>query len=160
ETVGVQRIISAKMFNDDKYDLYYSTQSDGAKGLKGLLALDASQDADIAAAQGVLKAWDLKTDVHNRSAALAVITLTKVIGGAPPAAALKGTIEDLKSHFGRIDPEWGEVNRIRRGKLDLAIDGGPDIYRAVYGRPDPDGRLRAFAGDTYVMFVEWDEAGR
>lgn len=160
ETVGVQKIISAKMFNDDKYDLYYSVESDGAKGLKGLLALDASQDADIAAAQGVLRAWDLKTDVHNRSAALAVITLTKVIAGAPPAAALKATIEDLKAHFGRIDPEWGDVNRIRRGKLDLAIDGGPDIYRAVYGRPDPDGRLRALAGDTFVMFVEWDEAGR
>lgn len=29
----------------------------------------------------------------------------------------------------------------------------------MYGRPDPDGRLRALAGDTYVMFVEWDDAG-
>jgi acyl-homoserine-lactone acylase len=159
ETVGIQRVISARMFNDDKYDLVYSEQSEGVKGLKALLALDTAQDADVAAAQVVLKAWDLKTDVHNRSAALAVVTLTKMNGGAAPAAALKGTIEDLKAHFGRIDPEWGDVNRIRRGKLDLAIDGGPDIYRAVYGRPDADGRLRALAGDTYVMFVEWDGAG-
>jgi penicillin amidase/acyl-homoserine-lactone acylase len=159
ETVGVQRVISAKMFNDDKYDLFYSGQSDGAKGLKGLLALDGSHDPDIAAAQVILKSWDLRTDVHNRSAALAVLTLTKMNGGAEPVASLKGTIENLKAHFGRIDPEWGDVNRIRRGKVDLAIDGGPDIYRAVYGRPDPDGRLRALAGDTYVMFVEWDERG-
>lgn len=160
ETVGTQKVISAKMFNDDKYDLAYSERSDGAKGLKALLALDAGQDTGVAAAQVLLKAWDLKTDVHNRSAALAVLALSKLIGGAPPATALKATIDDLKAHFGRIDPEWGDVNRIRRGKVDLAIDGGPDIYRAVYGRPDPDGRLRALAGDTYVMFVEWDEAGR
>jgi acyl-homoserine-lactone acylase len=160
ETVGIQRVISAKMFNDDKYDLVYSEQSEGVKGLKGLLALDPTRDPDIAAAQAVLQGWDLRTDVHNRSAALAVITLTKMNGGAAPTGALKGTMEDLKAHFGRIDPEWGEVNRIRRGKVDLAIDGGPDIYRAVYGRPDSDGRLRALAGDTYVMFVEWDEAGR
>jgi acyl-homoserine-lactone acylase len=159
ETVGIQKVISAKMFNDDKYDLAYSAKSEAGGGLKGLLALDPAQNPDFAAAQAVLKAWDLKTDVHNRSAALAVVTLTKMNGGAAPAAALKGTIDDLKAHFGRMDPEWGDVNRIRRGKLDLAIDGGPDVYRAVYGRPDPDGRLRALAGDTYVMFVEWDEAG-
>jgi penicillin amidase/acyl-homoserine-lactone acylase len=159
ETVGIQKVISAKIFNDDKYDLAYSAQSEAASGLKGLLALDPAQNPDFAAAQSVLQAWDLKTDVHNRSAALAVLTLTKMNGGAAPAAALKVTIDDLKTHFGRIDPEWGDVNRIRRGKVDLAIDGGPDIYRAVYGRPDPDGRLRALAGDTYVMFVEWDDAG-
>ena len=159
ETVGIQRVISAKVFNDDKYDLAYSVQSEAANGLKGLLALDASQNPEFAAAQTVLQAWDLKTDIHNRSTALAVLTLSKMNGGAPAAAALKGTIDDLKMHFGRIDPEWGDVNRIRRGNVDLAIDGGPDIYRAVYGRPDPDGRLRALAGDTFVMFVEWDEAG-
>jgi acyl-homoserine-lactone acylase len=159
ETVGAQKVISAKMFNDDKYDLVYSEHSDGAQGLKVLLALNGGHDADLAESQAVLRAWDLRTDVHNRSAALAVLTLTKMNSGAAPGDALKGTIEDLKAHFGRIDPEWGEVNRIRRGKVDLAIDGGPDIYRAVYGRPDPDGRLRALAGDTYVMFVEWDDAG-
>jgi penicillin amidase/acyl-homoserine-lactone acylase len=159
ETVGTQKVISARMFNDDKYDLTYSPQSEAANGLKALAALKPDQDADLAAAQAVLKAWDLKTDVHNRSAALAVLTLTKMNGGAAPLAALKTSIDDLKAHFGRMDPEWGEVNRIRRGKLDLAIDGGPDIYRAVYGRPDGDGRLRALAGDTYVMFVEWDAAG-
>jgi len=67
---------------------------------------------------------------------------------------------DLKRHFGRIDPTWGEVNRIIRGKLDLPIDGGPDTYRAVYGEPLPDGRLRAVGGDTFIMFVTWDRAGR
>jgi penicillin amidase/acyl-homoserine-lactone acylase len=159
ETYGVDTAITAKAFNDDKYDLAYSDKSDVAHGIQALLAVNPGQDADLAAAQAVLKAWDRKTDVHSRGAALAVLTLLKLQGGGSPLVALKASMADLKTHFGRIDPEWGEVNRIRRGKLDLAIDGGPDTYRAVYGRPDPDGRLRAVGGDTFIMFVEWDKAG-
>ena len=63
------------------------------------------------------------------------------------------------THFGRIDPEWGQVNRIRRGSLDLPIDGGPDTYRAVYGVQQTDGTLNAVAGDTLIMFVTWDKGG-
>jgi acyl-homoserine-lactone acylase len=160
ETVGLQTAITAQMFNDDKYDLAFSPRSDVAKGVKALLALNPGEDPDLAAAQTLLKTWDLKTDQHNRATALAVLTLLKLQGGGSPLVALKASMADLKTHFGRIDPEWGEVNRIRRGKVDLGIDGGPDIYRAVYGRPGADGRLTAAGGDTYVMFVEWDKAGK
>jgi penicillin amidase/acyl-homoserine-lactone acylase len=52
------------------------------------------------------------------------------------------------------------VNRIRRGNADLAIDGGPDTFRAVYGAPQKDGTLTADAGDTFIMFVTWDKAGK
>ena len=161
ETYGQDRAITEAKFNDYKYDLAYSSKSDVAKGLQALLSVNAGGDADLAAAQALLKDWDLRTDVKSRGAALAVMTLTRINQnpGGSPLAALKAAMTDLKTHFGRIDPEWGEVNRIRRGKVDLAIDGGPDTYRAVYGRPDPDGRLRALAGDTYVMFVSWDKAG-
>jgi acyl-homoserine-lactone acylase len=41
----------------------------------------------------------------------------------------------------------------------LAIDGGPDTYRAVYGLPQADGTLTAAAGDTFIMFVTWDKTG-
>jgi acyl-homoserine-lactone acylase len=73
--------------------------------------------------------------------------------------ALRDASETLKAHFGRLDPEWGEVNRLRRGDVNLAVDGGPDVYRAVYGVQQPDGTLSAQAGDTFIMFVTWDKAG-
>jgi penicillin amidase/acyl-homoserine-lactone acylase len=75
-------------------------------------------------------------------------------------AALREAMQTLKTHFGRLDPEWGAVNRLRRGKVDLAIDGGPDIYRAVYGLQQPDGTLTAAGGDTFIMFVTWDKEGK
>jgi penicillin amidase/acyl-homoserine-lactone acylase len=105
--------------------------------------------------------------VANRGAALAILTIEPVIlarleGKAPrrPIDALREAMRTLQEHFGRLDPEWGQVNRLRRGALDLAIDGGPDIFRGVYGEPQPDGTLTAMAGDTFVMFVTWDKAGK
>jgi penicillin amidase/acyl-homoserine-lactone acylase len=77
-----------------------------------------------------------------------------------PIDTLHDAIATLKTHFGRLDPEWGEVNRIRRGAVDMAIDGGPDTFRAVYGEPQDDGTLTARAGDTFIMFVTWDEHGK
>ena len=73
---------------------------------------------------------------------------------------LKTTLPLLKLAYGRIDPEWGEVNRLHRGSLDLPVDGGPDVYRAIHGRSDPDGRLHAVNGDCYLMFIDWDAKGR
>jgi penicillin amidase/acyl-homoserine-lactone acylase len=105
--------------------------------------------------------------VANRGAALAVLTIEPVLrarleGKTPmrPIDALREAVRTLQTHFGRLDPEWGQVNRLRRGALSLAIDGGPDIFRGVYGEKQPDGTLTAVAGDTFVMFVTWDAAGK
>jgi penicillin amidase/acyl-homoserine-lactone acylase len=162
ETYGADSSITAAEFEAYKYDLAYSGRSDLAKGIALLLSLPAGDDADLAAAQALMKDWDRRTNRESRAAPLAVLTVLKLVEapGTPPLAALKATMADLKARFGRIDPQWGEVNRIRRGTVDLPIDGGPDVFRAVYGRPDPDGRLRALAGDTFVMFVTWDRAGQ
>jgi acyl-homoserine-lactone acylase len=162
ETYGADSSITADEFEAYKYDLAFSARSDLAKGLALLGSVDASNDPDLAAAQALFKDWDRRTNVDSRAAPLAVLTVLRLpqSPGKPPVEVLNSVMADLKKAYGRIDPTWGEVNRIRRGKVDLPIDGGPDIFRAVYGRPDPDGRLRALAGDTFVMFVTWDRDGR
>ena len=69
-------------------------------------------------------------------------------------------VKILRSCHGRIDPTWGEINRIVRGKLDLPVAGGPDVLRAIYPREiAEDGRLIAAAGDTWVAIVSWGPDG-
>lgn len=167
ETFGADTSITAEEFEAYKYDLAYSTRSVMAARVRELIALDAQGDADMAAAQKVLAAWDLRTNPDNRQAALAVLTIAPIVraiddGDTPPdlRAALQQTSASLQKHFGRIDPTWGEVNRLRRGTLDVAVGGGPDILRAVYGSPQADGTLTGVAGDTLIMFVEWDGTGK
>lgn len=160
ETYGADPSITEAEFDAYKYDLAYSAQSDAAKSVAAIAALDVGSDAELVAAKALVAGWDRRTDVDNRAAALSVLTAITLQGGSPPLAALKQSVGQLKSFYGRIDPRWGEANRIRRGALDMPVDGGPDIFRAIYGRPGLDGRLAALAGDTYVMFVSWDRTGK
>ena len=121
----------------------------------------------LAEAQAVLAAWDRNTDLDNPGAALGVCVLSEewLAERAPraPAPIEKQVLtcaEKLQSHFGRLDPPWGTVNRLRRGALDIPIAGGPDVLRAIYGREQTnDGRLTAVAGDGLMIFAEWAADG-
>jgi len=167
ETFGADPHISAAKFRAYKFDLSYSAKSDLAKDIAEIEAVNPGNDADLKQAQTILKSWNRKTDIHNRGAALAVLMGVRVAPedqGGPrkmePLPALREAMDVLKKHFGRLDPEWGQVNRFRRGKYDLPVDGGPDVYRAVYGEPQDDGTLTARGGDTFIMFVMWDKNGK
>lgn len=167
ETFGADGSITAAAFRRYKFDIAYSRQSEVEKIRRELCEMTAGGDKDLRAAQAVLARWNLRTNVSNRSAALAILTIAPIIHaeqeGLPamqPLTALRAAVGILNEHFGRLDPEWGQVNRIRRGNIDLPIDGGPDTYRAVYGIPQNDGTLTAAGGDTFIMFVTWDRSGR
>jgi len=167
ENFGTDPAITAAGFRKYKFDLAYSTRSDVAHLVAKLVTLDPGSDPDLKQAREILRHWDRMTNVADRGTALAILTIEPVLHAkaekeAPidPLVSLQAAIKTLKAHFGRLDPTWGEVNRIRRGPLDLAIDGGPDTYRAVYGAPQPDGTLTAEGGDTFIMFVAWDKNGK
>lgn len=167
ETFGTDKSITAASFRQHKFDIAYSAHSDVAKMIARICSLSVSGNPELRAAQAILSRWDRRTNIENRGAALAVLTAAPVIHaeleGLPrvdPVSSLQDAVKTLREHFGRLDPTWGEVNRIRRGKLDLPIDGGPDTFRAVYGAPQLDGTLTAVGGDTFIMFVTWDRNGR
>jgi acyl-homoserine-lactone acylase len=167
ENFGSDPAITGTTFRKYKFDLYYSVHSDIAKEIAEITAVDPGGDSELKQAQQILHNWNRKTDMHNRGTALAVLMGVRVAPdeeGGPrkmaPLEALKEAMAALKNHFGRLDPEWGQVNRFRRGKYDVPIDGGPDVYRAVYGRPQDDGTLTAVDGDTLIMFVTWDKNGK
>ena len=164
ETFGADAAITAEAFRAYKFDLAFSDRSDVAREIAEVVKVDPGSDSDLKSAQALLKSWDRRTNIGSRAAALAVLMRTEAAHSdshpdVPPIDALRHAINTLKTHFGRIDPEWGQVNRMRRGQLELPIDGGPDIYRAVYGVAQKDGTLTAAAGDTLIMFVTWDKAG-
>jgi acyl-homoserine-lactone acylase len=164
ETFGADAAITDETFRAYKFDLTYSARSDFALKIADVVKVDPGADDDLRAAQALLASWDRRTNIGSRAAALAVLMHAEAAHSdshpdVAPIDALRHAIKTLKTRFGRIDPEWGQLNRIRRGKLDLAIDGGPDIYRAVYGVAQQDGTLTASAGDTLIMFVTWDKTG-
>ena len=69
-------------------------------------------------------------------------------------------VKYLYNHYGRLDVIWGNVNRLIRGSLNLGIAGGPDVSHAVYGLPTEEGYLKGYAGDAFLMLVEWGKDGQ
>jgi acyl-homoserine-lactone acylase len=166
ETFAADASITPEEFLTYKFDITYSPRSRVAAIVREVLAMRGG-DADLKAAQALLQGWDFRADLKSRAAALAIGTAWLVDvgprdGGPHPdtLTALRQTMADLKKHFGRIDPEWGDVNRLVRGEVNLPVDGGPDTLRAIYGEPGKDGRLTAMAGDTYIMVVSWGRDGK
>ena len=57
-------------------------------------------------------------------------------------------VRTLLRHHGRLAVPWGEVNRFRRGALDLPADGGPDVLRALENfELDGDGTFSVNSGE-------------
>ncbi len=162
DPIGEARLLAIK------FDNKYAQGSEADAVVKAVLAADWSGEPELAEAAALLASWDYGTDAASRTAALGSLTTSRAITEkytrimAPaPETAFREAVAWLKQHHGRIDPEWGEVNRLVRGAVSLPISGGPDTLRAVYPKEiRDDGQLHMSAGDTWIALVEWDAEGR
>ncbi len=128
-------------------------------------------EPEFADALKLLAGWDGNTEIASREVALATRIGHLLLGiqlnptkSKPsltdPGEAVRQAIAELEEGFGRIDPAWGEVNRLKRGDIDLPLRGGPDVLRAIYATDNPkDGPISAIAGDSLQFLIEWDAEG-
>jgi acyl-homoserine lactone acylase PvdQ len=132
--------------------------------------LDAPPPDDpvLVEAVRVLRTWDLGTDAENPAAAIGVLTVEPLLEALDEGRELPdlfvsfaAAAHALHEAYGRIDVPWGEVNRMRRGGVDLGLGGGPDVLRAVKSEGGlVEGRRLATGGDSLVLLVEWDHNGK
>jgi len=169
--LGSDGSITEEKFLAYKYDMAYAPDSKMAGLVNRTVALNFPGDPLLTDAKAILRSWDLQTDPQNRGAALAVLAYLQVfpygtrraigeISDEQIRTGLQTAAKTLKKHFGRIDVAWKEVNRLIRGQVDLGLGGGPDVLHAVDGTLQKDGRLRGSEGDSYVLMVSWDKAGK
>ena len=167
ELYGLDKSISKEEFYEYKFDRQYSDKSVMAYAINRYINDVKTDDHELNAAINLLKNWNLRTDIDNKVAALAILTFLPHLKWDineykhdvnKITAQLKDTISKLKSTFGRFDVPLGEVQRLKRGDVDLPLDGGPDNLRAIYTRWVDD-RMVATNGDCYFQFVEWSPDG-
>ena len=168
ELMQADRSISQADLERIKYDTAVSRQGWAAKWFNDMLMLDARGDARVARAQALLRRWDRNLDGRGPADGLAVLLMRAGQAWhyqrkprADPRAELMKAATYLDEHFGRLDVPLGDLLRLRQGKVDLPLDGGPDVLRAAaLWDENKDGRLAVKHGDSFVMFMAWDRAGR
>ncbi len=165
---GADRSITADDLRAYKFDGCYAPDSDLAMVVKDLGERNYAGDPLLEEAGQILRRYNLCTDKRNRSAALALLTAVPVLEanqrGLPRpngAAVLKGFAGRLLERFGRLDPTWGEVMRLRRGNVDLPLSGGPDALRDIEFTPrlDRAGTVPAIGGDALTLLSTWSRNG-
>ena len=150
----------------------------------------SSNSPEVAEAIALLRAWDRTVEPTSTGGVLYAAWINKLMGPtyndrknlavaqtvADPFATPRGLADpntaltmladaarDVKKAYGRLDPPWGEVHRLRRGEVDLparGASGGLGSFHVVdYGPPDKNGQRAATRGDTFVAVVEWSKAG-
>ena len=67
--------------------------------------------------------------------------------------------QELINSVSTLTPAWSEINRLRRGDIDVGLGGAPDVLHAVHSQQEADGTLTGTAGDSYVLMVRWDADG-
>jgi penicillin amidase/acyl-homoserine-lactone acylase len=115
----------------------------------------------------LIAAWDLRANTDNRAAALTLLTMQPIgialhAGQQPPPLeeTFAAAAAHLRTHYGRLDPPWGEVHRLERGAVSLPMSGGPDTLRAASFRIDPAKKtVPVVNGDGLIMIAQWDKAG-
>jgi acyl-homoserine-lactone acylase len=152
-----------------KFDTGYDRAGYAGKWMAAMAALDVRDDPRLQAAQRLLGTWDWSEDGKGTGDALAALVLRPAMKWSYKRAPvmpdlrneLKIAADHLMTHFGTLDPPLGALMRVRRGKVDLPMDGASDTLRAAtLWDLDPDGRARVKHGDSFVMLIDWDATGR
>ena len=136
----MQSTITRDDFFNFKYDVEYSRESVIAYVRdKYLGEMKNSDQSSLKAALELLRKWDLRADSLNTSAAIALLALPKsfkmeelTYDKDEVTKKLYESITYLNENFGKINVPLGKVIRLKRGKADLPLSGGPDLIRAIY----------------------------
>ena len=166
ELYGQDSSITKKEFYDYKYDTYYSQNSVIKYALDRFLLEIKTDEKELLDGVELLKNWDLGNQKENRAAALAMLTfkVTYDINDFKYdykriLKEFKKSITFLKNEYGRIDVPLGQLQVIKRGEVELPLDGGPDLLRAVYSKMINNKKI-ATHGDCFFQMVEWDQNGK
>ncbi|HMT40647.1 acylase [Sphingorhabdus sp.] len=152
-----------------KMDTRYAKSSWVKPWMDSLLAVDAKGDAKLDEAQKLLREWDWSSDGKGRADAIAERLIRHAARAnwrndplPDPRETLQKTVEEFSERFGRLDPALGDIQRLRRGKVDLPLLGGTDTLRAttMWDGEQPDGKMRVRHGDSFIMLMRWDKAGQ
>lgn len=176
ELYGGDDSITTEEFYRYKYDLFYSEDSEVAKAARLIASVTETPSPIVREGVELIRKWNLGTELDNRSAAIASLAIQPGPDGDHRARNLEEMLANiekygpiLKDHHGRMDVPWGEVNRLSRGDVELPLDGGADVLRAIYSifnvdgklnRFEEDGRLDGKGGDCHIQMVTWDSEGK
>ncbi|MCX7767548.1 MAG: penicillin acylase family protein, partial [Flavobacteriales bacterium] len=163
-------------FKRIKYDLQYPPDTIYfVADVRKLFQLDEAKYPHLAEAIRIVKNWNRRGDTANVGASLFALGWERFLQKFGPlyfneepyrdvdeswfVEALEYAQNHLLRHFGTLQVPLGRLQRLRRGHRDMPLAGLPDMLVAAYSTPQPDGTLKPWAGDSYIIMVRFGPQG-
>jgi acyl-homoserine-lactone acylase len=176
ELAGEKSKVSLSDIEHIKFDVTMSRKGKFAGSMQPLFNLDASKYPDLKEPIDILKSWNRTFEIHEYAPTLFGPVLQEVfdkhhcsddcfvsgveIPESEFVAALRHACDTLKSYFGTVKVEWGNVHRNIRGKVNLPLRGFPDMLSPSYPKRVPGTMIyKPEYGDTYIMFAVFGKNG-
>ncbi len=149
-----------------KFDKGYDKTGWAGKWYQQLMTVNTRKTPDLAAAQKLLATWDWTLDGVGDADTFVTVAFAPAARFAylhkpepVPATALREAVDTLMQDYGRLVVPLGDFQRLRHGKVDLPVYGGPEALRAIIGERAADGRRVGNNGDGFIMAIEWAPDG-
>ncbi len=164
------RKLDWQQFLDIKYDRQYPSDFHFPVSVEHVFKADPNRYPEIKDELMRLQRWNRRGDAENVEASFFMMSLYFIlesIGGLEFNLDYRPEIEEkvvvsavikareyLIKHFGTLEVPLGKLQRLRRGSVDLPLDGLPDMIVAMYSSPREDGTLQPRSGESYIMMVK------
>ena len=164
--------ISFDDFKKIKYDNQYPKPYHFSwMDINHLDKLDSKNFPDIATLIENLQNWDRKANSSSIGAGTFLmlyhrlykyynnIPEPKIIPPSTLILALRDTKNYMIKHFGKLNVELGEYQKLVRGKNELPSFGLPDVITAMHSKNYKDGKVKVVAGESYIELVKFSKNG-
>ena len=165
ETFGADTSITRDEFYKYKFDNKYSKKSVLIKNLNKFLSQAESDDENVIEAIKILKNWDQTADSSSVGMHLAFEAILPTenpdkykYSYLKIKERLEKAVKKYLKYYGKLDIRWGEILRMKRNDIDLPLNGGPDVLRAIHSK-EKNGKRLPTAGDCFFELVEWSPSG-
>jgi penicillin amidase/acyl-homoserine-lactone acylase len=161
--LGAPGPIDRARFMAMKWDRTFAKDAAVYRDVVGpILAATFTNEREIEA-QRLVREWDGTTSESSVTATVVLLAWRRVPSkgatSAQAVAALRSTSLWLQETFGTQRVAWGDVQRLRHGEVDLPLGGANDVINAAVAYDAWDGKLVGRQGDSYILEVEFSDAG-
>lgn len=120
-----------------------------------------------------IQKWDRSTNIDSNGAAIygvlyynlvrnyrdQILENNNIVSKETLLSALSEVNFYLIENFGSIDITLGDYQKLVRGGKEIPIWGLPDVITAMTSRPFKNGKIRVFAGESYIGLIRFTKDG-
>jgi acyl-homoserine-lactone acylase len=154
--------MSYEDFKRIKFDIQYPDQFQFKENINIIFELEPSIYPEVENYLNLLQNWNRKAEKESVGAGLMKVLMNnakgKKINSANAVEIIKSAQAELINEFGTIEVPLEKLQVHKRGDVEMAIDGLPDVIAPMYTKPMGEGlKQKTYVGESYILLARFGE---